>query len=145
MNELFTNLVKLIERNADKLSQRMVNDIKKHPGATSYHTYDEKKLYKQTHQAYSQFLGWMADEISKEDVKNFYTALAKQQRREGFALSEVVQALIITRRHIWLLIDSEGSLDSAFNLRLAIDVINRAVLFFDRAIYFTVLGFDARD
>jgi len=145
MKELFTNLVRLLERNADKLSQRMVNDIKKHPGATSYHTYDEKKLYKQTQQAYSHFFSWMADEISTEDVKKFYTAFAQQKRREGFALSEVVQALIITRRHIWLLIDSEGGLDSAFNLRLAIDIINRTVLFFDRAVYFTVLGFEAQD
>jgi hypothetical protein len=145
MNQLSQKLVRLIESNADTLTKRMIKDIKKHPGADTYRTYDETKLYNRVFQVYSQFDNWMSDKTSKEDIKNIYMALGKQRRQEGFALSEVIQALIITRRHIWLLVESEGLLDTALDLRLAIDLINRSIVFFDRAIYFATVGFETKD
>jgi len=42
----------------------------------------------------------MSDETTKGDIKNIYTALGRQRRQEGLALSEVIQALTIAKRHI---------------------------------------------
>ncbi len=66
----------------------------------------------------------------------------RQRHGEGFALSEVLEALILTRRHLWLLVLSEAFLDTALDLQQALDLNARAVLFFDRAMYFTALGFE---
>ncbi|HUH65574.1 MAG TPA: RsbRD N-terminal domain-containing protein [Syntrophales bacterium] len=145
MKVLSRKLVELIERNADNLTKRWLDDVKKHPGTKTYHAYDEKKLYQRAFTVYSQFDKWMSQETTKEEIKRIYMALGKQRRQEGFALSEVVQALTITRRHIWLLVRSEGLLDTALDLYQAIDLINRSVLFFDRAIYFTTMGFETKD
>lgn len=41
--------------------------------------------------------------------------IRKQRRLEGFALSEVIQALIIIRRQIWLKIQTDGYLDTALD------------------------------
>jgi hypothetical protein len=86
----------------------------------------------------------MSNETSKEDIKKIFMALGKRRREEGFALSEVIQALTITRRHLWLLVRSEGLMDTALDLYQAIDLINRSVLFFDRAIYFTAVGYETK-
>jgi Fe-S cluster assembly scaffold protein SufB len=145
MKVLSRKLVELVERNADTLTKRWLADVKKHPGTKTYHTYDEKKLYQRAFTVYSQFDKWMSNETTKEDIEKIYTTLGKQRRQEGFALSEVIQALIITRRHIWLLVRSAGLLDTALDLHQAIDLINRSVLFFDRAIYFTAVGFETKD
>ncbi len=145
MKVLSRKLVELIECNADNLTKRWLADVKKHPGTKTYHTYDEKKLYQRAFTVYSQFDKWMSNETTKKDIENIYIALGKQRRQEGFALSEVIQALIITRRHIWLLVRSAGLLDTALDLHQAIDLINRSVLFFDRAIYFTAVGFETKD
>jgi len=145
MQLLSRKLVELVERNADNLTKRWLADVKKHPGTKTYHTYDEKKLYQRAFTVYSQFDKWMSQETTTEDIKKIYIALGKQRREEGFALSEVIQALTITRRHIWLLVRSEGFLDTALDLYQAIDLINRSVLFFDRAIYFTAVGFETKD
>ena len=80
--------------------------------------------------------------IPKEDIAEYYTALGKQRSKEGFALSEVIQALIITRRNIWLKVLSEGLLDTVLDHHQALELNNRVVLFFDRAIYFTSLGYE---
>jgi hypothetical protein len=145
MKVLSRKLVELVEHNADNLTKRWLADVKKHPGTKTYHTYDEKKLYQRAFTVYSQFDKWMSHETTKKDIENIYRALGKQRRQEGFALSEVIQALTITRRHIWLLVRSAGLLDTALDLHQAIDLINRSVLFFDRAIYFTAVGFEAKD
>lgn len=144
MDELMLskNFVRLIERNADRLAKRVLNDLKVHPGTKKYRTYDDTEVYNRAFQVYSHFGEWILNGYSKEEIKNAYTALGRERRREGFALSEVIQALIIIRRHIWLLVDSEGLSDSAFDLRRVIELVNRSVLFFDRAIYFTAVGFE---
>ncbi|MEN6466167.1 MAG: hypothetical protein ABFD62_13380 [Syntrophaceae bacterium] len=145
MRSLSINLVRLIERNTDKLTRRVMEDIKKHPGAGTYRNLDEAQLYKRVFEVYHQFNHWMSDETTKEDIERVYRILGKQRQEEGFALSEVIQALIIARRHIWLLVDSESFLDTALDLHNAIDLVNRSILFFDRAIYFTAVGYEKMD
>ena len=145
MKELSINLVRLIESNSDKLTKRVISDLKKHPGTKTYRTYDDDQLYKEHPTFTANFGKWMSTATTMDDIKRDYIVLGKQRRREGFALSEVIQALIIIRRHIWLLVDSEGYLDTPLDLRMALDLINRSVLFFDRAIYFTVCGYETKD
>jgi hypothetical protein len=142
MLELSKKLVQLIESNSEKLTQRVIADIKKHPGMPTYRTYDDTELYNRTFEVYNQFGKWMSTKTTREDIKVVYFALGKQRRKEGFAISEVIQALILTKRHIWLLVQSEGYLDTALDLYQAIDLVNRVVLFYDRAIYFTAVGFE---
>ena len=144
MRMLSKNLVDLIERNTDILTKRVMADIKKQPGAKTYRALDEDKLHIRVYEVYREFNHWMLDESKKEDIERVYLALGKQRKQEGFALSEVIQALIIARRHIWLLVESEGFLDTALDLRNAIDLVNRSILFFDRAIYFTSVGYEAK-
>lgn len=144
MRMLSKNLVDLIHRNTDTLTRRVMADIKKHPGAATYRVLDEAKLYSRVFEVYNEFNHWMLEETDKEAIERVYTALGRQRREEGFTLSEVIQALIISRRHIWLLVDSEGFLDTALDLRNAIDLVNRSILFFDRAIYFTAVGYESK-
>ncbi len=145
MRTLSKNLVDLIQRNWDTLTRRVMADIKKHPGAKTYRNLEEAQLYSRVYEVYSEFNHFMSDETNKEAIERVYQALGRQRRAEGFAVSEVIQALIIARRHIWLLVDSESFLDTALDLRNAIDLVNRSILFFDRAIYNTVVGYEQNE
>jgi hypothetical protein len=136
-------LVTLIEKNADELTKNYISDVRKHPGTPTYHTFDEKKLYERAYLVYSQLGRWISRETTKEDIRKYYTALGAQRRREGFDFSEIVQALIILRRHVWLKVLSDGFLDSALDLQQALDLNNRVVLFFDRAIFFSAQGYES--
>jgi hypothetical protein len=135
-------LVELIERDADKLSKKWLEEVQKRPETPTYHTFDPDELYRRAHMVYSQLGKWISYETRKEDIATHYTALGAQRRREGFALSEVIHALILTRRFLWLKVLSDGFLDTALDLHKGLDLNNRAVLFFDRAIYYTALGYE---
>ena len=134
----------LIERQANELSKNLIQDLRRHAGTPTYHTYDEKELYDRAFNVYSNLGKWISRETDKENIAKHYMALGAQRREEGFALSEVIQALIIARRHIWLKVQSEGFLDTILDLNQAMELSNRVVLFFDRAIYYTAIGYEQK-
>ena len=136
-------LVGLIEHNADALAKRWLELVKKHPATVSYHTYDEVELYQRAFSVYSQLGKWLSDSTGKEEVQKIYTAMGAQRRKEGFELSEVMQALIITRRVLWAKIEGDGLLDNALDLNLALQLNNRTILFFDRAMLYAAQGYEA--
>lgn len=135
-------LVELIEHDADKLSTRWLEDVRKRPETPTYHNFDPDELYRRAHVVYSHLGKWISYETTKEEIAAHYTALGAQRRKEGFAISEVVEALILTRRYVWLKVLSDGLLDTALDLHKALELNNRVILFFDRAIYYTILGYE---
>jgi hypothetical protein len=145
MEYISNKLVQLIEKNADHLTNSWLSDVQKHPQTPTYHTYNEKKLFNRAFDVYSRLGKWISKETTKEEIYQHYLAMGMQRRKEGFALSEVIQAMIITRRHIWLKVMSEGFLDSALDMYKALDLNNRVVLFFDRAIHFIAMGYEVDD
>ena len=145
MEYMSDKLVELIERNAKQLSTNWLRDVRKHPNTPTYHEYNEEELYKRVFDVYSRLSKWISRDTSKEDIYKHYFALGLQRRKEGFALSEVIQALIITRRHIWIKVMAEGFLDTALDMYKALELNNRVILFFDRAIHYTALGYENVD
>jgi RsbT co-antagonist protein rsbRD N-terminal domain len=137
-------LVNLIERNADELTNSWLADIRKDPNTLTYRQFDRTAIYERAFRVYSQLGKWISHETSKEEVAKDYRALGEERRREGFALSEVIQALILIRRNLWRKIMEEGLLDSTYDLYQAIELNNRVSLFFDRAIFFTACGYEQK-
>jgi hypothetical protein len=137
-------LVDLIERNAAELTNSWLADIRKDPNTLTYRQFDRTAVYERAFRVFSQLGKWISHETSKEEVARDYRALGDERRREGFALSEVIQALILIRRNVWRKIMEEGLLDSTYDLYQAIELNNRVSLFFDRAIFYTACGYEQK-
>ena len=135
-------LVNLIEDNAHELSIRCIDNLLEHQYTKTYCTYDEDKLHERVYRVYSQLGKWISRKTTKEEIAEHYTALGAQRKREGFKVSEVIQALIIIRRHLWLKILAEGFIDNVLELNQALALNNRVILFFDRAIHYTIKGYE---
>ena len=135
-------LVSLIERNAESLAKQWLEIVRTHPGTPTFHNWDEDQLYTRVFKVYSYLGQSISERTTREDIEREYVALGRQRFAEGFALSEVIQALIISRRVLWLKVQADGFLDTAMDLHLGLDLNNRVVLFFDRAIYYTTIGFE---
>ena len=135
-------LVSLIESNADVLTKHWLDDVRENPSTPTYHIFPEEKLYKRAHIVYSQLSHWISRETSKDEIRNYYVKLGEERFSEGFALHEVISALVLLKRHLWLHILSDGQLSTAFELYQSLELNNRVVLFFDRAIYYTSIGYE---
>jgi hypothetical protein len=139
-------LVELIENNAEELAKKWLEDIKKNVNAPTYKKYqDDHELYHRAYRVYSQLGKWISRDTSKEEIKQYWTNLGIQRRKEGFALSEIILAMIMIRRQLWQKVQSEGLLDTAYDLYQAMDLFNRVTVFFDRAIYNAICGYEGKE
>ena len=142
--QISKKLVDLIERNADELTKSWLCDVRKDECTPTFHTYDQLKLYERAYTVYSQLGKWVSHETTKEEIAKHYMELGAERREEGFSLSEVIQALIIIRRHLWRKVLGEGLLDTILDLYQAIELNNRVLLFFDRAMYYVAAGYEKK-
>jgi hypothetical protein len=141
-SSVLPRLVDLIERNAAELTTNWLAQIRKETSLPTYHGYDSIELYNRAFRVYSQLGKWISRETTKEEIARDYIALGAQRRKEGFSLSEIIQALFLIRRTLWRKIMDEGLLDTTYDLYQAIELNDRVTLFFDRAIFFTAVGYE---
>lgn len=135
-------LIELIERNADELTRAYIVDIKSHTAMPTYRGWNEKEVYDRAFVVYSQLGKWISRSSTKDEVREYWTSLGRERRREGFALSEVVRAIHLVRKQLWNKIQSEGLLDNALDLLLAMELFDHVTAFFDRAVLYTVCGYE---
>lgn len=138
-------LVDLIERGAEDLTRRWMKDVRAQDSLPHYRAHAEDQVYDRGFQVYSQLGRWLSQDMTKGEIRDYWMALGRERCKEGYALSEIVQALCLIRRHLWIKVDSEGLLDTALDLRHAIELFTRVLIFFDRAIYYAVVGYEAAE
>ncbi len=134
-------LVEIIEKSADELTRAYLQEVKKNPKMPTYRSFPEKEVYDRAYLVYSQLGRWISFELDSEEIKCYWTELGKKRREEGFALPEIFLSLCLLRKELWSKIQSEGLLDNALDLYQALDLYNRIVTFFDRALYYAIIGY----
>ena len=82
-------------------------------------------------------------EASEEQVEEEYFRLGRVRCEEGIPLSELVMALLLTRRNLWHFVELQGW-DTIFDLRQQLDLELQVVRFFDRAIHHAVRGYESQ-
>ena len=141
MTPVVHRLVELIENDAEELATNWLNDVCRNVNLPSYHHFDKRELYDRAYEVYSHLGKWIAWETSREEVAEQYIAHGAMRRRQRFELAEVVQSLILMRVQLWRKVWFEGLLDAAHELNQAIELNMQVVRYFDRAIYFTIVGY----
>jgi hypothetical protein len=85
---------------------------------------------------------WLNVQTPKEQTSRFYQKYGQDRCQEGFPLPELIYSFILFRRHLWLFILHSGFLDTAYELLRALELNNRVILFFDRALHSMALGYE---
>jgi hypothetical protein len=136
-------IMDLIEKHADELTKSWLAEVHSDDGTPTYGSYtDDAELYRRAHRVFGQLGQWINRDVSKEDIRKYWMGVGQQRRREGFPLSEIVQSLGLIRKHFWGKVETEGLLDTSADMYQAMDLHNRVTLFFDRAIYYAVVGYE---
>ncbi|MHB8780199.1 MAG: RsbRD N-terminal domain-containing protein [Candidatus Geothermincolia bacterium] len=133
--------VKLIETRAEKIAKLWLKEIKQSKYTPTYHTFPEETLFERALAVYDQLGYWLSPETKREEIRLFYMDLGRQRFEEGFRLEEVLMALILLKRYLWLEVMSEGFVSINLEVYQVMELNNRVVLYFDRAIFFTTVGF----
>jgi hypothetical protein len=135
-------LVHLIESHAEELAERWLKDVLVHTDTPTYRTLPEEKLRQRACYVYAHLGRWVGREDHREEVEQDYRELGAERFAEGFRLSEVIAALMLTKKQLWGYVLDQGFFDSAVQLYQTLELYNNVVLYFDRAAVFTSRGYE---
>jgi hypothetical protein len=139
---MYSKLVELIQSHSEELSQRVLKEMLSRKETESYNKLHRKEVYRRIYEVYNGLGSWLSKDTPRDDLKEHYTRLGKRRFNEGIPLKEVVMALLLIKRYLWLYILETYLFKSTFEIYQSLEMNNRVVLFFDRAIYFSSMGFE---
>jgi len=134
-------LVELIETHAEELSRRVQARLHEDPRTVGYRRLEDTQVRDRARRVFAHLGSWLG-QASDRAIEDEYFALGQMRRREGIPLSEVVMALLLTRRTLWQFVDSQGA-DTVLEVRQQLDLELLVVRFFDRAIFHAVRGYES--
>lgn len=138
---LSVRLVRMIEEHAEELTGGVLNDLQSNPRTAAYHKLSREELHRRAYEVYRNLGRWLGQKTD-ETIEASYNDLGKKRCAEGVPVSEVVYALILTKYHLRDYIRSAGLVDSAVELYQEQELHRLVGNFFDKAIYYTVKGYE---
>jgi RsbT co-antagonist protein rsbRD N-terminal domain len=138
---LTRRFIKMIETRADKVAKLWLKEVKQSRYTPTYQHFPEELLFERAMAIYERLGYWLSPETKKEEIRHFYMNLGGRRYQEGFSLEEVIMAIILLKRYLWLEVISEGLTSTNLELYQALELNNQVVLYFDRAIYYTTVGY----
>jgi ADP-ribose pyrophosphatase YjhB (NUDIX family) len=139
-NLLSDKLVIVIEKNAEAIVRRWMNDVLTNPSTADYRQLDQTRLFGDILRMLSQFGNWLGGVHKDADIRDYYTAFGRESRRSGVALSNVLSALSLVKKHLWEFALSQGMWHKTIDIYMALELDRRIVIFFDKAVFYTTQG-----
>lgn len=139
---LSTKLIQMIENHAEELTKGVIRDLQTNLKTPSMHGLSDRELHDQSYEVYRNLSRWLT-KFSEDDIKDFHYRLARIRYDEGVSENEVVYALILKKYHLRDYIRTSGMVDSAVELLQEQELHHLIGSFFDKAIYFTLEGYEA--
>jgi hypothetical protein len=141
-NSIITNkFVRLVEENHQEIIEHFMNDVLRNKKTVAYRKLDPHDLYDIGSRVYREMSKWVAKDLPKEEVKEYYKKLGKIRHEEGIPASQFFQALVLLKRHMWLFVRKQLE-DEMTDYKQAMEINDRVVLFFDRAAYYMLTGYE---
>ncbi len=138
---LSTLLIEKIEDNAEQLTRNLVIDLKENPFTSEYHKLSPEEIRGRVYDVYHNLGEWLGSE-AEGAVEARYSSLGKQRAIDAVPLSQVLYALIRTKKHLLEGIPTTGLFDSALGLYQLQEVRRLVHNFFDRAVYYTARAYE---
>ena len=133
--------IRIIENNAEVLTQGTVRKLQSSPRTNSYHNLTYRELYNRGHEIYHDLGRWLRDN-SDQGLQAWYTKLGEKLYEEGIPLAEVLWALILTKNHLLEYTDACGLTDSAMELYQPQEFDRLIGHFFDQAVCYAAEGYE---
>ena len=140
---MFTlRLVQLIEHNADKLSEGLMGRLKRSEccnellGSVPSH-----EVKQRTFEIYRNLTDWLMNKTESE-IEERYMGIGSRRARQGVPFSQFLYAIHATKANLWDFLQQEGLLEPG-ELISEMELLRAMEHFFDRALYFSSVGYES--
>jgi hypothetical protein len=134
-------LVQMVEDHAEQLTQSLTIDLKENARTPEYRKLPDSEIHDRVFKVYHDLGEWLGTE-GEIQVEAYHTRLGKRRADEGIPLSQVLYALIRTKKHLIAYVRRAGVFDSAMDLYQFQEFRRLVDNFFDKAIYYTTRAYE---
>jgi hypothetical protein len=133
----------LIESHAQELADSLVKKLHTSDRTPAYRNIPEQDLRTAVLDVYTNFGEWLLTK-TESDVEFRYRELGMKRASQGVPLSQFVASMFMTQGHLWAYMRRESMSDRALELYGELEFLEALVNFYDRAIYYASMGYEAQ-
>jgi hypothetical protein len=134
-------LVHLIERHSDELALGLTDGLRNLERTCDFQKIARDELYSGAVDLYGNLEQWLVQK-NEVDIEKRFRTIGARRATQGVHLPEMMWALVISRNHLWNLLQRECFADNLLELSRELEVLQTLNSFFDRAMYYSTLGFE---
>jgi hypothetical protein len=133
-------LVRMIETHADALAASLEKKVLSSDYVTCFRAIPAHELRERVYEIYRHLGDWLLGK-NQENIEQRYREIGARRASQGVPLPELIQAIVLTKENLWDFLKSEAVLDRAVEIMGELELLQMLEQFFDRAIYFAVVGY----
>ncbi len=133
-------LAKIIKKNANNITTKLIEAIKTHPRTKYYHNLEPDLLKERVLDICKNFDDWIIDR-TEEQMKRIYLNFGRIRYREGVPLEQLIYAIFLTRKYITSILHNMASEENPLKIYQLLEFIEMISTFFEEMVYFISLGY----
>lgn len=138
---LYLRLVRMIEAHCETLAHGLTELIRTSERTSDFRKIPPAELQLAAVEVYRNLGAWLLQK-TEEDIEERFRAIAARRAAQGVGLEQFVWALMISRDHLWHFLQREAFADNVVALHGEMELQQMLNQFFDRAVYYGILGYD---
>jgi len=134
-------LVRLIEAQADALAAGLEQRVLTSSQVPHFKNVPARELRERVYEIYRHLGEWLLGK-NVPDIEHRYREIGARRAFQNVPLSEVIQAIVLTKENLWEFLKSEAVMDRAVEIMGELELLQMLEMFFDRAIYYAAVGYE---
>jgi hypothetical protein len=134
-------LVRLIESHADALAGGLEERVQATAQISHFRDIPAHELKERVYEIYRHLGEWLLGK-NELDIEHRYREIGTRRAKQRVPLSEVIQAIALTKENLWDFLKSEAVMDRAVEIMGELELLQMLEMFFDRAIYYAAVGYE---
>jgi hypothetical protein len=134
-------LVRLIESHADVLAAGLEKKVQNNFQVSHFRDVSAQELKDRVYEIYRHLGEWLLGK-NELDIEHRYREIGARRAEQKVPLSELVQAIVLTKENLWDFLKSEAVIDRAVEIMGELELLQMLEMFFDRAIYYAAVGYE---
>jgi len=134
-------LVRLIETHADALAGGLEEKVQSSSQTIHFREIPVHELRERVYEIYRHLGEWLLGK-NELDIEHRYRQIGTRRAEQKVPLSEVIQAIVLTKENLWEFLKSESVMDRAIEIMGELELLQMLEMFFDRAIYYAAVGYE---
>jgi hypothetical protein len=134
-------LLRLVESHSEALAAGLLEKTQNSPLLPGYRHVPTGELEQRVYEIYHHLADWLLGK-SELDVEKRYLEIGAKRARQGVPLSQLIWAIILTKKNLWDFLKQEAVLDRPAEISGELEVEELLDQFFDHAVYYAAVGYE---